>query len=236
MDFSIPDELTEEVVRFREFLKSRVLPELPVWNQNREIPARFFADFAAAGWYGISRADNVLVRRSALRQALIAQELAKVSPGLAVALLVQIDLGLLGLFLFGSDDLKRRYGGSAAGGETLMCLGNTEGTAGSDVAAIEASARKVDGGWLLNGTKAYVTNGYISDLAIVTAVSDPQAARNDRMSMFLVDLHAKGVKRKKLNKQVWIPSDLTRLQFEDVFVLCESPLESEPGFAIPYCI
>ena len=79
-------------------------------------------------------------------------------------------------------------------------------------------AEKIDGGWLLNGTKAYVTNGLISDIAIITAVSDPQASRNSRLSMFMVDLNAEGISRKKLNKQVWIPSDLTRLQFNDLFV------------------
>jgi alkylation response protein AidB-like acyl-CoA dehydrogenase len=79
-------------------------------------------------------------------------------------------------------------------------------------------AEKVDGGWLLNGAKAYVTNGLISDMAVITAVSDPQAQRNTRISMFLVDLSAEGVGRRKLNKQVWIPSDLTRLEFNDVFV------------------
>jgi alkylation response protein AidB-like acyl-CoA dehydrogenase len=109
-----------------------------------------------------------------------------------------------------------------------MCLGNTEGMAGSDVAGISMEAKKVDGGWLLNGTKAYVTNGYIADIAVITAISDPEAPRTDRLSMFLVDLNADGVRRKKLNKQVWIPSDLTRLQFNDVFVP-ESRLLGVPG-------
>ncbi len=99
-----------------------------------------------------------------------------------------------------------------------MCLGNTENLAGSDVAGISMTADKVDGGWVLNGTKAYVTNGYIADLGVITAVSDPAAARNSRLSMYLVDLNAEGVSRKKLNKQVWIPSDLTRLKFDNVFV------------------
>jgi alkylation response protein AidB-like acyl-CoA dehydrogenase len=99
-----------------------------------------------------------------------------------------------------------------------MCLGNSENRAGSDVANIETAAVRVDGGWVLNGTKAYVTNGLISDMAIMTAVSHPQASRNEKLSMFLVDLRAEGVSRKKLNKQVWIPSDLTRIRLKDVFV------------------
>jgi alkylation response protein AidB-like acyl-CoA dehydrogenase len=170
------------------------------------------------GWFGIELKKDQLLKGSALREALVVEELAKVSPGVAVAALAQIDLGLMGLLLFGSDSLKKHYGDSAVRGKTLMCLGNTERQAGSDVAGIEMRAQKVKGGWLLNGTKAYVTNGLISDLAVITAVSDPQASRNNRLSMYLVDLHAERVKRKKLNKQVWIPSDLTRLQFSDVFV------------------
>jgi alkylation response protein AidB-like acyl-CoA dehydrogenase len=218
MDFSIPQKLSEEIIHFKSFLKSSVMSELPGWYQNQEIPAEFFHQMGAGSWYGIELKESRLLKGSALREALIAEELAKVSPGVAVAVLAQIDLGLMGLFLFGSDNLKKHYGDSAVRGKTLMCLGNTERQAGSDVAGIEMRARKVKGGWLLNGTKAYVTNGLISDLAVITAVSDPQASRSNRISMYLVDLHAEGVQRKKLNKQVWIPSDLTRLRFTDVFV------------------
>jgi alkylation response protein AidB-like acyl-CoA dehydrogenase len=218
MDFSVPKKFSEEIVGFKEFIKSNVTSELPGWYQDRQIPAQFFHQMGKDGWFGIELKKGQLVKGSALREALVAEELAKVSPGVAVAMLAQIDLGLMGLLLFGSDSLKKQYGDAAVKGKMLMCLGNTERQAGSDVAGIEMRARKVKGGWLLNGTKAYVTNGLISDLAVITAVSDPQASRNDRMSMYLVDLHAEGVKRKKLNKQVWIPSDLTRLQFRDVFV------------------
>jgi alkylation response protein AidB-like acyl-CoA dehydrogenase len=218
MDFAIPHSLSEEMVGFKTFIKDRIISELPGWYRRQEIPAEFFREMGAGGWYGIELKEGRLFRGSALREALIAEELAKVSPGVAVAALAQIDLGLMALFLFGADNLKARYGSSAVSGERLMCLGNTERVAGSDVAGIEMSAQKVNGGWLLNGTKAYVTNGFISDLAVITAVSDPQASRNNRLSMYLVDLQAEGVSKKKLNKQVWIPSDLTRLQFSDVFV------------------
>ena len=218
MDLTIPRSLSEEIIRFKKFIKDRVISQLPGWYHRQEIPAEFFRELGAGGWYGIELREGRLFRGSALREALIAEELAKVSPGVAVAALAQIDLGLMALLLFGSDDLKARYGSSAIMGKTLMCLGNTERIAGSDVAGIEMRAQKVNGGWRLNGTKAYVTNGFISDLAVITAVSDSQASRNKRLSMYLVDLKAEGVSKKKLNKQVWIPSDLTRLQFSDVFV------------------
>jgi short/branched chain acyl-CoA dehydrogenase len=218
MDFSIPSAFYDEIINLKKFLKKKVKPELSRWYQSQEIPVKFFRKMGAGNRYGIAIKEGRLVKGPALREALIAEELAKVSPGVAVAVLAHIDLGLMGLLLFASDKLKERYGSSAARGETLISLGNTERQAGSDAAGIEMRAQKVEGGWLLNGTKAYVTNGLISDLAVITAVSAPEASRNNRMSMYLVDLHAEGVQRTKLNKQVWIPSDLTRIQFSDVFV------------------
>ncbi len=99
-----------------------------------------------------------------------------------------------------------------------MCLGSTERQAGSDAAGIGLRARPAPGGWELSGAKAYVTNGAVADLAVVTAVTDPEAARNGRISMFLAELKTGGVRRTPLNKQVWLPSDLTRIEFDDLFV------------------
>jgi len=218
MDFAMPEAISQDLDRFRDFIRTHLAPNLSSWAQKRKIPAAFFHLMGKNGWYGLKFEDGRLIRNSAQREAVISEELAQVSPGVAIAALAHVDLGLMGLSLFGSPSLQQTYGAAAAQGKTMMCLGNTENRAGSDVAGISATADKVDGGWILNGTKAYVTNGQIADLGVITAVSDPRAARNDRMSMYLIDLNAKGVHRKKLNKQVWIPSDLTRLRFENVFV------------------
>jgi len=218
MDFSLPNALDAELESFRSFLDQSLKPNLSAWYRSGQVPREFFRAAARAGWFGIQWRDGRLTRTSALREALIEEELAKRSPGVAVAVLAHVNLGFISLYLHGSEDLKEKYGRSAAEADTFMGLGNTENAAGSDVAGIRMEAEEADGGWVLNGAKAYVTNGAAADLAVVTAVTDPQASRNRRISMFLVDLNAPGVRRKKLNKQVWVPSDLTRLQFEDVFV------------------
>ena len=214
----LPDELIQEVDNFRSFLSESIRPSLSGWYKSGDLPAELFRTFGEGGWYGIHWGSDRLVATSSLREALIAEELAKLSPGVAVAVLAHVNLGLTGLFLFGSEHLQKTYGPAAALGETVMCVGNSENQAGSDSAGIAMTAQKIDGGWRLNGAKAYVTSGYAADLAVVTAVSDPEASRNSRISMFLVDLHSEGVRRKKLNKMVWIPSDLTRITLEDVFV------------------
>ncbi len=218
MDFSVPAKVTKNLDKFNHFLKTHLKPQLPIWNKKREIPRDFFQALGSGGWYGLDIKNEDLTGGSVLREALLAETVAKISPGVAVAILAHIDLGLSGLFHFGTKRLRKKFGIPAVQGKTLMCLGNTENIAGSDVAGIAMQAKKIEDGWLLNGTKAYVTNGAIADLGVITAVSDPDAPRSSRLSMFLVDLNDDGVRRKKLNKQVWIPSDLTRLQFRNVFV------------------
>ncbi len=218
MDFSFPADLKEEIKRFDEFLTSEVISNLPAWNRERAIPRRFFQLAGKAGWYGFDWRDGRMIKHSGLRETLILERLAKASPGVAVAVLIVSDLGLTALKNFGTAEHRSVYGAAAVSGDCLVCFGNTENLAGSDAAGIKMTAKKTIDGWVLNGAKAYTTNGLVSDLAVVTAVTDPDAPRNRRISMFLVDLTTAGISRKKLNKQVWIPSDLTRIDFDDVHV------------------
>jgi alkylation response protein AidB-like acyl-CoA dehydrogenase len=218
MDFAIPQGVTKELEQFEGFLRTHLEPQLPAWYNKETIPPDLFQSLGQGGWLGFSHENGHITEKSSLRESILMENLAKISPGVAVAVLVQNSLGMAPLFLFGSEKQKQTHLPSAIKGETLLCLGNTEHKAGSDVANVRMQAENVEGGWVLNGTKAYVTNGSMSDLALVTAVSDPEATRNRRLSMFLVDLSSTGVSRKKLNKRVWIPSDLTRLQFKNVFV------------------
>jgi len=218
MEFSPPRHLSVEMEQFLEFLRGPLSLRLSEWHRQGELPRDFFSMMGEAGWYGFDVSEGPWTRRPALREAIIAEELAKISPGAAIAALAHADLGMMGVCLFGSETLQRRYGSGTASGRTIMCLGNTEGQAGSDVAAVAARAVPAPGGWRLSGTKSYVTNGAVADLAVVTAVTDAAAPRSNRMSMFLVDLREEGVQRTRLSKQVWVPSDLTRLELRDVFV------------------
>jgi alkylation response protein AidB-like acyl-CoA dehydrogenase len=218
MDFSFPEETLSEFEQFKRFLSEKLESRLNDWYRKRDLPRDFFAELGRFGAYGFLFLEGRLVKRSAFREALLAEELARRSPGAAIAALAHADLGMMGLYLFGSELLQRRYAQQALAGETVMCLGNTEGHAGSDVAAISMQAEPVTEGWRLTGTKAFVTNGAPADLAVITAVTDPDAERSRRLSMFLVDLRQPGVRRTRLSKQVWQPSDLTRLDLEAVAV------------------
>jgi len=227
MDFIIPQEIVAQEKRYKDFLEQHMVPHLASWYQEGMVPRSFFLALGEGGWLGFDTQDGQIAEQSAIQHAVMFEYLSSLSPGVAVAVLVHISLGTLGLHLFGSEKQKEAYLGRAVRGESLICLGNTEPTAGSDVANVAMRAEKAEGGWVLNGTKAYATNGTLSDLAIVTAVTNSEAPRNKRMSMFIVDLSAEGVSRKKLNKQVWIPSDLSRIQLKDVFIPRENLLGKE---------
>lgn len=216
MDFAFPEETVSEIEGFKNFLSQGLESKLNEWYRQQALPRRFFEELGRAGAYGFRYAEGRLVKRSALREALLAEELARRSPGAAIAALAHADLGMMGLCLYGSEALQRRHGRQAVEGETIMCLGNTEGHAGSDVAAVTLRADPAADGWMLTGAKSFVTNGAVADLAVITAVTDPQAERTRRLSMFLVDLRQPGVRRTRLSKQVWQPSDLTRLEFKEV--------------------
>jgi len=227
MDFIIPQDIMAGQKRYKGFLEQHMVPHLASWYQEGMVPRSFFLALGEGGWLGFDTQDGQIAEQSAIQHAVMFEYLSSLSPGVAVAVLVHISLGTLGLHLFGSEKQKEAYLGRAVRGESLICLGNTEPTAGSDVANVAMRAEKAEGGWVLNGTKAYATNGTLSDLAIVTAVTNSEAPRNKRMSMFIVDLSAEGVSRKKLNKQVWIPSDLSRIQLKDVFIPRENLLGKE---------
>lgn len=227
MDFTIPQNIVVEKERYKDFLEQHMVPRLASWYQEGAVPRDFFWAMGREGWLGFDTKDGRITEQSAVQHAVMFEYLSSLSPGVAVAVLVHISLGTLGLYLFGSKAQKENYLGQAVKGETLICLGNTEPTAGSDVANVAMRAERTDNGWVLNGTKAYATNGSLSDLAIVTAVTNREAPRNKRLSMFLVDLSADGVSRRKLNKQVWIPSDLSRIQLKDVFVPQQNLLGEE---------
>lgn len=218
MDFAIPSAISTEKKTFEDFLSRQMTPNLAAWHEQGEVPRNFFRQLGGGGWLGFDLNNGKVTEQSAFKQAVLFESLAEISAGVAVTVLVHVSLGTLGLHLFAGKSHKEKELKSALRGEALICLGNSEPLAGSDVANVKMTAQKVSGGWLLNGVKAYVTNGSLSDWAVVTAVSDPSASRNGRLSMFLLDLNADNVSKKKLNKQVWIPSDLTRIVLKDVWV------------------
>jgi acyl-CoA dehydrogenase len=135
---------------------------------------------------------------------------------------------------FGTDEQKERYLAPAIRGEKIAALGITEPGAGSDVASLRTRARRVDGGFVVDGEKTYITNGVRADF-IVTAVKTTEQGGHHGISFLIVDQgpDTPGVTSSKLSKLGWRASDTATIAFEDVFVPEENLLGREhEGFAL----
>ncbi|MEN8758507.1 MAG: acyl-CoA dehydrogenase family protein, partial [Desulfobacterales bacterium] len=97
MDFNIPEDIGGDAENFGLFLASHLKPHLSSWYKGGEVPAGFYRQMGAEGWLGIQWKDGGLAKTSSLREALINEGLAKLSPGVAIAVLAHVNLGLIGL-------------------------------------------------------------------------------------------------------------------------------------------
>ena len=156
------------------------------------------------------------------------------SGGTAAGIGAHINIATPPIWKFGTEEQKQRYLVPAIAGERIGALGITEPGAGSDVAAIATRGERVDGGWVVNGEKTYITNGVRAQF-IVTAVKTRQTsppARHHDISFLIVD-RGEGVSSAKLEKLGWHASDTATISFQDVFVPEENLLgELHEGFKL----
>ena len=132
------------------------------------------------------------------------------------------------ILVHGAEAVRNRYLPKLATGEWIGCMGLTEPGAGSDVAALRTRAERRDGGWVLDGTKMFITNGGVADVAVIYAKTDP-AAGHGGISAFVVEKGTKGFSvGKSLHKMGVRTSSTVELVLEDCFVP-EENLLGEPG-------
>jgi acyl-CoA dehydrogenase len=167
-----------------------------------------------------------------LHDAVLCEEMARTgSGGTAAGIGAHINIATPPIWKFGSEDQKQRYLVPAIAGELIGALGITEPGAGSDVAGLSTRAERVDGGFLLNGEKTYITNGVRAHF-IVTAVKTTQQGGHHGISFMIVDRGA-GVTSSKLEKLGWHASDTATISFQDVFVREDNLLgELNEGFKL----
>jgi acyl-CoA dehydrogenase len=152
-----------------------------------------------------------------LHEAVLCEEMARTgSGGTAAGIGAHINIATPPIWKFGTEDQKERYLAAAIRGESIGALGITEPGAGSDVASLRTRAQQVEGGWLVNGEKTYITNGVRADF-IVTAVKTTAEGGHHGISFLIVD-RGEGVTSAKLEKLGWHASDTATIAFEDVFV------------------
>jgi acyl-CoA dehydrogenase len=212
------DEHEELRASVRGFIERELAPHAQRWEEDRWFPDDVFPKLAAQGLLGLKYPERYGGQGGDyLHDAVMCEEMARAgSGGTAAGIGAHINIATPPIWKFGTEDQKQRYLVPAIRGERIGALGITEPGAGSDVAGIAAHAERVDGGWVLNGEKTYITNGVRAHF-IVTAVKTTREGGHHGISFLIVD-RGEGVSSSKLEKLGWHASDTATISFQDVFV------------------
>ena len=174
MDFD--SLLTEEELMIRntvrEFVTEEIMPTLQECNRKEEFPSQLIPRFGELGLLGVNIKGYDCPGLGEVAYGLVTQELERGDSGIRSFCSVQGALVMYPILTFGSEEQKQKYLPKLAKGELIGCFGLTEPDAGSNPGAMLTKAEKVDGGYRLNGNKMWITNGCVSDIAIVWAKLD----------------------------------------------------------------
>ena len=221
---------TEEHERFRStvrgFVATELAPRVAEWEEARWFPDEVFERLAQLRYLGLKFPVQYGGDDDIVADAVFAEELSRCgSGGLAAGIGAHTGIALPPIAKFGTEDQKQRYLVPGIRGARIAALAITEPDAGSDVASIRTHARRVDGGWLVNGSKTFITGG-IRAHALVTAVRTSPEGGHHGLSLMIID-RGPGVVSTPLEKLGWHASDTAQISFDDVFVPDENLLGPE---------
>ncbi|GJD62658.1 acyl-CoA dehydrogenase family protein [Methylobacterium frigidaeris] len=201
----------------RSFAQGRLKPFSAEWDREVRFPREAIAEMGALGFMGMlvpeehggAAADHVAY-------ALAIEEVAAGDGAVSTVMSVHNSVGCMPILKFGSAEQKQRFLGPLARGEQLAAFCLTEPGAGSDAAALKTRARRSGNAWILSGTKQFITSGANADLAIVFAVTDPDAGKRG-ISAFIVPTTTPGYKVARLEHKLGQrASDTAQIVFEEM--------------------
>jgi len=217
----------------RRIAQEKMLPARAELDEKEEFPWEIVKVSADAGLMGVSMPEEYGgFGGGILEYCLVAEELSRVCLGIATSI-VASGLGAMPILLFGSDDQKKRYLPDIAKGKKLAAFGLTEADAGSDASAIRTTAVRKGDGYILNGTKQWITNGGEAEVYSIIAMTDKTKGPRGA-SAFIVEKGTPGFSFGKKEKKMGIRASATReLIFQDCFVPKENLIAKEGmGFII----
>ena len=197
-----------------QWIENDLIPKMPMAFENAQFPQDFVKQAAQMGLLGMTLPEVYGgVNASYVAYGLVCQELERGDSGLRSFVSVQSSLCMYPIFRFGSELQKERFLKKMAQGEVIGCFGLTEPNAGSDPSSMRTVAKKVKGGWRLNGSKIWITNSPIADIAIVWAKTD------DGIRGFIVEKTFAGFQAPEMHLKMSLRASITgELVFNDVFV------------------
>lgn len=228
MDFQLNDEQLHLKRSVREFAEREILPHVMKWDEAGEFPLCTVKELGKLGLLGIIFPVEYGGAGMGYVEYITAiEELSRVDGSVGIIVAAHTSLCANHIFLAGNEAQKKKYVSKLSTGEYLGAWGLTEPSSGSDAGSARMTAAKTKGGWILNGTKTFCTNGHYADVLVVIAVTD-RAAHTHGLSAFVIEKDTKGFRPgKKENKLGLRASDTAELIFEDCFVSTEHLLGLE---------
>jgi len=218
------EQLRREV---RSFAEREIAPHVSEWDEKGEFPHKVVKKLGEMGLMGVIFPEELGgAGMGYVEYVLAVEELSRVDGSVGIIVASHNSLCTNHIFIAGNDAQKKKYVTRLASGEWLGAWGLTEPGSGSDAGGMRTMATKTATGWVLNGSKTFITNGTYADCALVLAVTDKEKGTRGGISGFVVEKGTKGFRPgKKENKLGLRASDTAELIFEN----CELPAENLVG-------
>jgi glutaryl-CoA dehydrogenase len=220
------DKMTRNSVR--QFVQREVMPNVERHFAGESFPLELIPKIAELGIFGANLHGYGCAGMSNVAYGLIMQELEAADSGLRSFASVQSALSMYAIYAWGSEEQKQRYLPGMAQGRLIGCFGLTEPDHGSDPGGMETRAKRDGAGWILNGTKRWITNGSIADVAIVWAKID------QGLTGFIVERGTPGFTTRDIHGKFSMRASITsELHFDDVKLDAAAQLPAARGLKAP---
>jgi glutaryl-CoA dehydrogenase len=228
----VDDQLSDEerLVRdtVRKFAADRILPEIADWFEAGTLPKELFPEIGRLGLLGMHLQGYGCAGMGAIAYGVACRELEAADSGLRSLVSVQGSLAMFPIWKYGSDEQKEEWLPRMAAGQAAGCFGLTESDHGSDPSSMKTHATRNGADWILSGSKMWITNGGVADVAVVWAGTD------DGIRGFLVPRGARGFTTRNIHKKMSLRASVTsELYFDDVKLPTSAVLPGVRGLKGP---
>ena len=238
--FLFNDQLTDEerMIRdtARKYCQDKLMPRILEANRHETFDRDIMNEMGSMGLLGCTLPEEYGGSElNYVSYGLIAREVERVDSGYRSAMSVQSSLVMHPIYTYGSEEQRKKYLPKLASGETVGCFGLTEPNHGSDPGSMETRAKKVDGGWILQGNKMWITNSPIADVFIIWAKVYGGSDKDGEIRGFILDKGMKGLSAPKIHGKFSLRASSTgEIVMEEVFVPDENMLPNVSGLKGPF--
>ncbi len=219
MDLELPEDHRALQSSLRAFCEEKVKPFAREWDSAESLPREVLRDLGELGAMGVLVTEQYGgAAMDALAMAVVVEEIARHDGSLALTVASHNGLGTSHVRLFGSEAQRRKYLPKLASGEWLAAWALTEPGSGSDAAGMKSTAVRRGDGWVLNGSKTFITQGTVADVFVVLALTSPER-RQKGVTGFILEKGLKGFSQRAMHGKLGMrSSDTAELFFENVEV------------------